>query len=81
MTLLDKALAQQTAYRKKEINDETAELAVAWLRGQVSQPQIRKAMGIKSTSPIYVLLALSLKHAWDSGLLTVPKRPKHTEVA
>lgn len=76
MSLLAKAKAVPVK-TKASADPEVAELAVAWLLGEVSTAQASTAMGYvgNNTSSVYVKLAGGLKGAVEMGLITVERKP------
>jgi hypothetical protein len=71
LTLLQKAKAHKVPYhsaRTPKPGRQREELAVAWLRGEITFSQASAATGVKGSS-LYGLLAVALRHAVVSGRL------------
>lgn len=72
-TLLEKALSIKPAKKKSAIStDEFIELSIAWLKGEVDNKALHKAMGYKEASynKLY-RVAIALKTAYEKGLIKV----------
>lgn len=70
--LLDKAKAvkENRGGRPSIVaDDDRMELALAWVKGEVSLTQIMAAIGRPSTSNFYALMAVGLREAYRKGLL------------
>ena len=74
MSLLDKAKAQCCNPRAKiEITDEHIELALAWMRGEITISQAMK-IGLtknRSTTVVYSVMARALRNAYEQGVLKI----------
>lgn len=73
MTLLESALERKRGGRgvKYAIDDESMELALAWVEGDVNLSDISRALGMKQhdTSTVYCFLARALSaHVKKNGL-------------
>ena len=67
-TLLDRAKESEGKGRG-DVNNEHIDLAIAWLKGEISTIQARSAVGGRSGASIYVLLARSLREAARRGII------------
>ncbi len=74
-TLLQKALAVPT-HTPPDVNREEMELALAWVRGEVTNRQIQTALKGKQTggAAVYVFLAHALKTYLITLAMYGPKR-------
>jgi hypothetical protein len=68
MSLLDEVRAVKTK-RVYPVSDEDIQVALAWLRGDVTNAQIARALGRSSTNGPYVFLNRAIAAAFDQGLL------------
>lgn len=73
MSLLDKALRAPRPLRRSRVEDraERAELAVAVLRGEVSQTQAVRALGVKGVNSLPGTLWSSLRWAVEIGAVRI----------
>lgn len=60
-TLLDKAKARKSNYKFSLASNEDIELALAWVRDEISLTQVCVAYDSKPGTSIYSRLAISLK--------------------
>lgn len=58
--------------RGRDIGQNEIDLALAWLRDEVSYVQCTKVIG--STSNVYSRLALALQRAYDRGQIEIKKK-------
>ena len=71
-TLLETAKQVKLSERSNSpYGQEEAELAVAWLRGEIRGIQVSKALDVKTSSrgSVYCFLACALKAAYQKGLI------------
>lgn len=72
MSLLTKALATKSVRGPKtKITDEHIELAIAWIKREVTTKQCTAALGYKPNagSMAYTKLASAIRVAYDKGLV------------
>lgn len=60
-SLLDKAKKVKKGHLNSDVTEEKIQLALAWVKGDVSTAQIKKAIETRSSSNVYTLLAHALK--------------------
>lgn len=65
-TLLEKAREIPVMkWDKHKCSDEEMELAFAWIRGEVTVKQAKKALGMTSSASLYVWLSRTLRSAYQ----------------
>jgi len=72
-TLLSKAKAHRANFTKGRVansDSQLQDLAIAWLRGEVSFGQSAAATGVTGSS-LYGLLAVALRHAAEDGRIKI----------
>lgn len=76
-TALERARMYQRKKTRLVISDDEVELAVAFLRGEVSLAAIASALGHKTSTNLYTHLLYGLVRAHERGLITTkPTEPK-----
>ena len=63
-TLLEKAKAIILTVRQESITEEQEEVAIAWLKGEITTMQITRAIGKQNVSSIAYKLAKWLRSAY-----------------
>jgi hypothetical protein len=71
MTLLQDALKDARTRKMTGLNPEIIELALAWLRGEVGHSQARKSLKLSNSCSTYIMLARSLREAYNQGKITI----------
>ena len=61
LTIVEKAKRIHPIKKQQKIEPEKIELAVAWLKDEISMSQVARVLGIKDVSA-YVVLARGAKH-------------------
>lgn len=61
----------------KEINNETIDLALAWLSDEISASQIARVCSIMSGSNVYNFVARNVKAAFLTGRLKIINKSKN----
>ena len=66
-------LAKEAPIRKtKQVSDQEIELALAWIKNEITQSQVAKALGISPTGNRgYAELSRALKEAFKRGYLRI----------
>jgi len=79
-SMLDKAKEAPVASNtRKEVTDDEIELAVAWLKGDISSGQAAKAYGKTDVSNTTTRLASVMRHAVTTGKVHVVVMADKTE--
>lgn len=68
MSLLDEAKAYKTKVSCK-MGQEAIELALAWIKNEVSLSQVTSVINVKSSTSSYMYLARALREAYRQNLL------------
>jgi len=71
MTLLEKAKAFKSNSRRAHINHDMIELALAWLKGDVSLKQVQSVLNKHPGSQIYSVITQILREAYNRGYLEI----------
>lgn len=70
MTLLKKAIRTQASQRLRVVNKDETALALAWLRGEITNLQTAKALKVSPTN-VRNEMATILRAAYKQGLFHV----------
>ena len=72
-TLLQKAKAFQVApgKNKNDIGQEEIDLAMAWLRGEVTNQQTSMALFGKNKAHVLYYLSQYIREAYERGIITI----------
>lgn len=70
-SLLEKAIAYKRGTGYGTPTDEQIDLALAWLKGDITYTQALAALGRASTMSAYVMFARALRQAYTEGKLTI----------
>lgn len=74
MTLLEEAKKVDMGKRGKNLSEESIELALSWLSGEITLRQVKYAFKTKANSPLaYVNLAIALRKAYQIGKISKNK--------
>ena len=71
MRLLEKALQSGANKFQSEISDEKIELAIAYLRNEITLSQVNRALEIKTGAASYATICICLKRAYILKLITL----------
>ena len=70
-SLLERAKAITLTIRQSEITTEQEDVAIGWLKGEVTVTQITRAVGKKNSSAVSYKLATWLKSAYAKGKISI----------
>lgn len=71
-TLLEKAKQVKTYTKKgKDCSNEEVELAIAWIKDEVTYKQIFTVLGLRSGAEVYVILAQCLREAYKRNKIQI----------
>lgn len=76
LTLLQKAKQVSSNARMMNVSEEMIELAIAWGNDQVGNKQVQKAVGLRSVSEVYRVIAIALREAMRQGKISEVKSQK-----
>lgn len=66
-TLLQKAMAHPSRKRTRTFNEQETELSLAWARGEVTRPQVAKALGKSESHATYFLASVLAQYVRNNG--------------
>jgi len=72
MSLLKQAKSKKLENYKKFDSKELAEVAIAWLEGEIAYSQVANLRGI-SRGSVYNLLSFGIREAYRNGKITIKK--------
>lgn len=72
MTLLEKAKKIHANKKLTAVTSEQVELAIAWLKSEISYTQVSIAIEQKAGQQPYSFVANALKRAYEDGKLKIP---------
>lgn len=75
-SMLEKAKKIQSRRSKFYHNPETTELAVAWMKGEVTGFQLTEAIGLKGNSrnSLYCYICTAIKFGLGNGLIEIIRK-------
>lgn len=71
MSLVEKAARFGVSRRSNELTDEQIDLALAFVRDEVSLTGVSKALGYKTTAQAYLFITRAVKFAYKQGLISI----------
>lgn len=73
-TLLERAKKVRIGRSKTKVfTAEEIELAIAWLRGEVTLMQVARALKINANNDAYIPLARAIRQALEEGIISIKK--------
>jgi hypothetical protein len=75
MTLLEKAKSIPVSRTQQSISDDEIDLAIAWVKGEITFSQIAKALDYAGGNQPYAFVANSIRHAYAKGLIKISIPP------
>jgi len=70
MTLLEQAKQFSSQARKKYVNSDLVELALSWIKSEVSTQQVSLAMNARGSNSLY-RIAIGLREAYRQGKIKI----------
>lgn len=71
MSLLEKAKSMpRSDNRRHGVTQEEMELAIGWAKNEIGMQQVANITELKHSSNVYTFLAITLRAAFKSGLIT-----------
>ncbi|MHC1728032.1 MAG: hypothetical protein AB9866_18860 [Syntrophobacteraceae bacterium] len=71
MTLLEKAKKQKCCFKKITATDEEIELAIAWIKGEVTFSQVKSVLDFSQSMSAYIRMAIALRTAYQKNIIKI----------
>lgn len=74
MSLLEKAKEVKSRKLRKEVSREEAEVAVAFIRGELTSGQVKSVIGLVHQTRVFTWVISTIRMAYNSGFIKISMR-------